>query len=85
MVGNNFEILFEADDGHDMQCKLKKNNLPDIILMDIHMPGMDGFSSVEWLRKHFPQIKILVELGSWNRRYPALAFVAPSPKSGRQR
>ncbi len=60
MVGSNFEILFEADDGHDMQRKLKKNSPPDIILMDIHMPGMDGFSSVEWLRKHFPQIKILV-------------------------
>jgi two-component system, NarL family, invasion response regulator UvrY len=60
MVGTNYEILFEADDGHDMQGKLKKNNLPDIILMDINMPGMDGFLSVQWLKKHFPQIKILV-------------------------
>jgi len=60
MVGSNYEILFEADEGHDMQRKLKKNNLPDIILMDINMPGMDGFLSVQWLKKYYPQIKILV-------------------------
>ncbi len=60
MVGSNYEILFEADDGNDMQRKLKKNNLPDIILMDINMPGMDGFLSVQWLKKFYPQIKILV-------------------------
>ncbi len=60
IVGKNFEVIFEADDGLDMQRKLKKNNLPDIILMDINMPGMDGFSSVAWLRKNYPQIKILV-------------------------
>ncbi len=60
MIGDHIQILFEADNGLDMQQKLKKNLLPDIILMDINMPGMDGFESVAWLKKNYPQIKVLI-------------------------
>jgi len=28
--------------------------------MDVNMPGMDGFASVEWLRDHYPDVKVLV-------------------------
>ena len=60
MVSSNYSILFEADNGLQLQEKLNKNNQPDIILMDINMPGMDGFASVQWLNEKFPLIKILV-------------------------
>ncbi|MES2894025.1 MAG: response regulator transcription factor [Bacteroidota bacterium] len=60
LVGSDINILFEADDGLDMQAKLNGQKLPDIILMDINMPGMDGFSSVTWLNNKYPQIKVLV-------------------------
>lgn len=60
MLEDNIEILFEADNGLEMQRKLDAANLPDIILMDINMPGMDGFESVTWLKKIYPSIKVLV-------------------------
>ncbi len=60
MVCSDCEILFEADNGADLQRKLSKNNEPDIIIMDINMPYMDGFASVQWLNENFPLIKILV-------------------------
>lgn len=60
MVSSNYSILFEADNGLQLQEKLDPNNQPDIILMDITMPGMDGFESVQWLTEKFPLIKILV-------------------------
>src|ERR1700712_1380173 len=60
IVCNDCMILFEADNGADLQRKLTKNNEPDIIIMDINMPQMDGFASVQWLNEKFPLIKILV-------------------------
>ena len=60
MLSDNTEILFEADNGLEMQQKLDADNLPEIILMDINMPGMDGFESVIWLKKKYPTIKVLV-------------------------
>jgi two-component system, NarL family, invasion response regulator UvrY len=60
MVSKEYVILFEADNGLDLQQQIDKNNLPDIILMDVSMPGMDGFASVQWLQEQYPQIKVLV-------------------------
>ncbi len=54
------EILFEADNGLDLQRKLIKKNLPEIIIMDVNMPGMDGFASAQWLKENYPDIKVLV-------------------------
>jgi two-component system, NarL family, invasion response regulator UvrY len=60
MVSRDCSILFEADNGLDLQQKLDKNNLPEIVLMDVNMPGMDGFASIQWLKENFPSIKVLV-------------------------
>ena len=57
---NKYHILFEADNGNDLKDKLNKRALPDIVLMDIEMPDMDGYESVEWMRKNYPDISILV-------------------------
>ena len=60
LVCSDCEILFEADNGVDLQLKLNKDNEPDIMLMDINMPQMDGFASVQWTNENFPLVKILV-------------------------
>jgi|688.fasta_scaffold05173_7 DNA-binding NarL/FixJ family response regulator len=60
MVNNSHEILFEADNGIDVQHKIDPLSLPDIILMDVNMPVMDGYATVEWLKLHHPSVKVLV-------------------------
>lgn len=57
---SSFRVLFHAMNGMDLQSKLKiGENLPDIILLDINMPVMDGFETVEWLSQSMPSIKVL--------------------------
>ena len=54
-----FEILFEACDGKDLIRQLQECRRPDIVLLDINMPEMDGFETACWLRRNFPEIKVL--------------------------
>lgn len=56
-LGNT--ILFEADNGKELLDKLDPVNLPDIVLMDINMPEMDGFQATQWLKTNHPGIKVL--------------------------
>ena len=60
MACPGYSILFEADNGLDLQQKIEKTKPPEIVLMDVNMPGMDGFACVEWLRNNYPGVKILV-------------------------
>lgn len=57
---NKYAVLFEAENGEQMKDRLKNRDLPDIILMDIDMPDMDGYEAVGWLQKYHPDINILV-------------------------
>jgi DNA-binding NarL/FixJ family response regulator len=54
-----FDVLFEASDGKDLIRQLKTSRRPDIILLDIGMPEMDGYETACYLREHFPDIRVL--------------------------
>lgn len=57
---DNFEVLYECENGKQLQEKLKfKQNIPNIILLDISMPIMDGFETALWLKENHPNIKIM--------------------------
>jgi DNA-binding NarL/FixJ family response regulator len=55
-----YTVLFEADNGKEFIRQLETQPLPDIILLDITMPEMNGFETAAWIRKNKPSIKILV-------------------------
>ena len=52
-------VLFEADNGKDLLAKLDAKQLPDILLLDINMPEMDGYETAQWLKTNHPSIKVL--------------------------
>jgi DNA-binding NarL/FixJ family response regulator len=52
-------ILYEADNGKDFIEKTKKDQLPDVALLDINMPKIDGYQTAAWLKENFPEVKVL--------------------------
>lgn len=56
---NEVNVLFDADNGADMINKLCGNTMPEVILMDITMPVMDGYETTKWLKENHPQINVL--------------------------
>jgi DNA-binding NarL/FixJ family response regulator len=56
---DNLKILWEADNGKDMLHKLEVRQ-PDILLMDIRMPELDGFMAISMVKKEFPRVKVIV-------------------------
>ena len=57
---DGYTVSFQADNGKDFIEQLKTNAVPDIILLDITMPEMNGFETAAWIRENAPSIKILV-------------------------
>ena len=54
-----YTVQFEANHGKDFVAKLNTAALPDIVLMDINMPEMDGYETTAWIKENHPQIKVL--------------------------
>lgn len=52
-------VFFEASNGKDLIDQLNPDNLPELILMDINMPVMDGYETTQWLKQQHPDIKVL--------------------------
>ena len=55
-----FEILFEAGDGQELVDRLKiSEEKPDIILMDLKMPNLNGVEATKVVHKDYPDVKII--------------------------
>lgn len=55
-----FEIIYEANDGKELLEKIEGKIKPDILLLDIKMPNINGFEVVTKLKADYPLIKIIV-------------------------
>jgi DNA-binding NarL/FixJ family response regulator len=53
------KIIWEAEDGKDLIHKMRIK-LPDVLLMDIRMPEMDGINAISLLRKEYEEVRIIV-------------------------
>lgn len=56
----HFKVLYEVENGKALQEKFKiPHNIPDIVLLDIRMPEMDGFATAAWLRETHPGVLVM--------------------------
>jgi DNA-binding NarL/FixJ family response regulator len=54
-----YEVLFDAGSGAECIRLLESGPAPDILLLDIAMPEMDGYETAAWVRDHYPDVRIL--------------------------
>ncbi|MEO6843669.1 MAG: response regulator transcription factor [Ginsengibacter sp.] len=55
----DLKMIWEAEDGKDLLHKIAIKE-PDLLLMDIRMPEIDGINAIELLRKEYENLKIIV-------------------------
>ena len=58
MVNKDLKLVGEASDGEEALQKVSLYK-PDIVLMDLMMPGMDGITATREIKKRFPQVKVI--------------------------
>jgi DNA-binding NarL/FixJ family response regulator len=56
---DDFEVVGEANTGSQVM-PLVRRTTPDLVLLDLRMPGMDGLACLEQIREHHPEIKVVI-------------------------
>lgn len=63
-----YNVLTEAENGADLlQQLITSNELPDVCIIDLHMPVMDGFTLTQKLREIYPGMKVVAFSMSGNK------------------
>jgi DNA-binding NarL/FixJ family response regulator len=55
-----YEVLFDAASGDEFCKKVNPRFKPDIVLLDMNMPVLNGLQTSLWLQKHYPEIHVIV-------------------------
>lgn len=67
---DGIEVLFTADGGESLLEALKTaGSLPDVLLLDLKMTGMDGIEAAEQVKSSYPAIKIIVISSHYQRTF----------------
>lgn len=57
---NDFKVLYQCKNGEELINQLKTNKpKPEIVLMDVNMPIMNGIEATKYLSENYPDIKVL--------------------------
>jgi DNA-binding NarL/FixJ family response regulator len=55
----DFEVVGEASTGSQV-LPLVRRTTPDLVLLDLRMPGLDGLSALEQIKRDHPEIKVVI-------------------------
>lgn len=57
---DEFRVVADAGNGKEVMQVFASGQQPDLVLLDLNMPQMDGYETAEFLFHHHPEVKILV-------------------------
>jgi two-component system, NarL family, invasion response regulator UvrY len=55
-----FQVIGVAANGKELVQLMEKGNLPQIVILDLNMPEMDGYETARWLQKNHPAVMIII-------------------------
>ncbi|MEW6367849.1 MAG: response regulator transcription factor [Acidobacteriota bacterium] len=55
----DMQVVAQASTG-EQAIRMYRAHLPDVVLMDLSMPGMDGWTAIDLIRREFPHARIVV-------------------------
>jgi DNA-binding NarL/FixJ family response regulator len=58
-LNENYRLIHKLENANEMMGRFELEK-PDVVLMDIDMPGMNGIEAVWEIKNHWPEIKILM-------------------------
>lgn len=76
-VVNGFDgckVCLLASNGRELMEKLEVGEKPDLILLDLNMPEIDGYETAEWLQAYHPSINVLA-LTMYNSELAMIRFL----------
>ena len=53
-------VIHQSGNGKEIISAIGAGVVPDVVILDLNMPGMDGFETAEWLQKNHPSIHVLM-------------------------
>lgn len=56
----NCRVPYSAGNGQELIAQMERQGPPDILILDMSMPQMDGHQTALWLQQHYPAVKILM-------------------------
>jgi len=53
-------VVIQANNGSELISQVQSTNIPDIALLDLNMPVMDGYETAIWFKDNFPDVQVLM-------------------------
>lgn len=54
------KVIYQASNGQELTDQLQAVHLPDIVLLDLNMPGVGGYETALYFKEKFPSVHILM-------------------------
>ncbi len=54
------QVILQAGTGKELTEAIRKGVSPQVVILDLNMPEMDGFEAASWLQQHYPDILVLM-------------------------